>query len=499
MAQESSIRILKFIINYAGGYTDQFSRPYETHCDGVTLKNLEQCIHGNNGYTNQQLVSGQMFGALAADFVRPQADPGRQIQIAGGWGETRITFLMEVEIVEWNGSKVQLIQGYSNYSGDPSYRGSIDPNCIFYINSITNLREVRVPTPYGQQSIQTVASSAHVIIDRDWADAGGYNGWMQQGGMNSNIRANMRPQDVYSVMAQPELMRAHQGTLDFRTSNTSLPLLSQRSNGLPTDYMGKIMKGYQGAISQPASDESLYSIAIGQTAENVVSKDKFIAKISQSIGSVNNVQFTFGELLQMDRTVLDRMSVIQPSNVSHGPIDFRNYSQVMTGSNAETQAAAMLFNGIPALMARFGLTALAFTATNRHQDGPQFLFANAQGYRGHDVTPSLLALQQRIQIELLDSISMHGAIDYAITAKCLITQDTHLDIALNGGQSIPFASPTYADAMFAPVVASNRERLVGVTNDFEILLGETMSVTPGLETHFDYTGDFGNPNNGLSI
>jgi hypothetical protein len=481
MASPVNIKIHKLWINHAGAYTDQYTRPYETFADGATIRDIENCIHGYNGQRNHGLVSGQMLGGVATAFCKPQAAPGELVGIVNGWETPRMTFMMEVEIMKGvgpdAGSITELILGYSNYN-DPSYSGRIDPNTTFYINSITKLRQVKAHTPFGWQTQQNVVDSSHVIVNRDWTE-GGLGSWMSQ---NKDVPTNMRPQDLYSSLSVPDVVKVQNDFHDFRNTRNSLPVFSRRANNLSTDYIGKVMQGYQSASSYPSSvGEDVYSAAIGHIQESLISRDEFIRVLDNMTGTSQSSSFTFRDLLRMDNTVMDRLTVVQPENLATGPIDYRNYSQVMTGQDMTTQAAAILFNGIPALMAGYGVTALAFQATNSDYEGPKLTFTRLKGFGGLDMTPYAINLQTRIQKELIDFISQNNCVEYFISARCLFSHDMHLEISINGSAHIPFTAPTFADAMMSPILANNMTRLTEVANDFDLLVNQVLTVTPSLE------------------
>lgn len=478
MATRHQILINKLWINHVGGYADQVMRPYETVATGAVIKDIENVVHGVNGQYNQGPMTGQMLGGVATSFMHPQAYAGNQITIANGWGNPRLTFLLEVETRTSLSTITELVQGYTDYN-DPSYSGHIDPRCMFYINSITRLREVKHHTPFGAKSIQQVVDSSHVIVNNEWT---GMSDWLSQ---NQDVPTNMRPQDIYSVLVVPQDIRQHDTLLDLRNARSNNAVLSRRTNNLSTDYVGRVLSGYQKAIAAPYDSEgNVFTSALGATQENLLSKDPFITALSQVTGSMTASSFSFNDLQRMDPTVLDRTVVIRPQDSVMGAINYRDHSNVWTGSDAETQAAAVLANGIPALMAHFGLSTLGFQATNHSVNGPEFSFTALKGFGGMDVSTYANNLASRIQNELIDYISNYNMISYAISLQCIFTQDLQVQISLNGGPSIPYVNPTFADAMFAPVLSDTNTRLQEVSNDFELLVTQVIgeSQTPSLES-----------------
>ena len=483
MATRHQITITKLWINHVGGYADQVMRPYETVATGAVIKDIESIVHGVNGQFNTGAVTGQMLGGVATSFMHPQAYAGSQIMIANGWGNPRLTFLLEVETKTQLSTITELIQGYTDYN-DPSYSGHIDPRCMFHINSITRLREVKHHTPFGVKPMQQVVDSSHVIVNNEWT---GMADWMSQ---HRDIPTNMRPQDIYSVLTVPQDIRENETLLDLRNARSNAAVLSRRTNNLSTDYVGRVLSGYQKAAAAPYDSEgNVYSAALGATQESQLSRDPFVTALSQVTGMTATSAFTFADLQRMDPTVLDRTVVIRPQDTSMGAINYRDHSNVWTGSDAETQAAAVLANGIPALMAHFGLSALGFQATNHSMNGPEFSFTALKGFGGSDVSTYAQNLAARIQNELIDYISNFNMISYAISLQCIFTQDLQVQISLNGGPTIPYVNPTFADAMFAPVLSDTNTRLNEVSNDFELLVTQVIGEgqTPALESISGFT------------
>lgn len=488
MATPITIKIHKFLVNYTGIYSDQFFRPYATALnDSYILSDIERCIHGNNGGHNSGLISGMMLGASAAAFCAPQANPGSAIVIPNGWSAPRLTFMLEVEVIYGSGgigtgSFTELIQGYSNYN-DPSHTGKIDPACEFYINSVTKLREIRATTPYGMETRKNVASSAHLVVNHNWSESGILGNYQQ----NQPTPTNMRPQDVYSSLSLPSDLRSNGDFLDARNIRSSMPTFSSRSNSLPTDYVGKIMQGFQGAGTLPQGmNDNVYTAALSQTQEDLPSRDHFIKALDALSGRNQSSFFSFQELMRFDPTleVSDRMVI-----TIGGDVDYRNNSQHMGGGDLATQSVALLFNGIPAMMAAFGVALLAFRATNKEFINgvltPIIQFDDLRGFSGEPMPHVVNGLQARLQFELLDFISQRNAIDYHIEVRSIFTQDTHIGISLNGSPMIPYVNPTFADAMMAPVLANDYGRLAEVASDFDVLINHVLPHSPSLES-FEY-------------
>ena len=225
MQQPQNMRITKLLIVETGSYNPQYRRPYNTTLDGQTLNVLQERLAGAVDY-----VPGQM-GGIANQFIAPQANPEKQIEMPGGWQERRMRFMAEVEIELYAGAKMrEIVMGYTDHLGATA-TGLLDPQMMFYVNSTAAIRDSVERTPMGNQVHSSVTDNSHVLVDHNWS-----------GVFSANTDKRLRPEDVYSTMSRSHLEGL--GTvMDARVASTQQAVKSRRQNGSAANYMASILSG----------------------------------------------------------------------------------------------------------------------------------------------------------------------------------------------------------------------------------------------------------------
>jgi len=475
----TKIRIIKFELVPAGIYNDQYYRPYESFIDPMLMREVESRINTPNGQVNLQ-NSSNILNGIAGSIVHPQAAPGSKIVIPNGWDTSRWAFKMEIEInSSTNHKAVHLVQGYSEYA-ESSYSGLPDPNVVFHINSVTQLRTIVRNTPYGVNEEVYVDSSDHVLINHSW------DGVWQDVNQNRQL-VNVRPQDIYTHLVVPEY--AQNGDIyNIASTYSRQPMLSRRSNNLSTDYLGKIISSYQGAVNQPidGSSDTIMQTAAGLVSENLLSRDKFIRALSNFITDTTTpTSFTLRDISRFDPSFNpstdDRLVIYKEDNTQQ--LDYRNYSSDWGGSTLETQTAAVISSTLPSIMMKFGVSKVSIIATNQEFGGPKIVWADIQGFGGVDVTRFIPQINAAIQSEIFDFVSQQNQLSYYVEVSHTFTLDMQMSVSINGNPAIPFVNPTFADASFTPIISDQTDRLQSMAFDMNNLLNYTTEQASGFNSY----------------
>jgi len=492
---QETVLIHNLTLRYSGAYHDQFSRPYQSHVDARIINAVNESIHGVNGNYNDS-VDGIRLGSLAANILHPQANAGRRLGIVGGWNSVRMMFTMEIEIRTGLGSVHKLIQGYTDHA-DNSYSGKIDPNTIFYINSVSDIKNTRYHTPNGVVNKRLFGDSALVVCNTDWS----VDSW--------NVAKNpapvkIRPQDVFQYMTVNSHLSHHPNfdpneVIDNSTVFNNQSCFSRRQNNLPTEYVGKVLNSYQLACSNPVGNSGdIWAGAIQNSHEKSFARDPFISMIQQWSEGAGTNFFRYGDLLRVDQTIDSRCTVVVPS--AGGINDYTMNTENWSGSTREVMAATMLANGVPALMVQYGISIFGFMATNNTIGCQPIINATVAQGLGNDVSQYVPGLLSRIQNELIQFISLDNAIGlYNINFRCELGSETNIDISLDNHFTTPFIFPAFAESILTPVIADENKKLQQITNDLQGILENTIS-TPQVDlADVSYLNDSFNNHGGKSI
>lgn len=471
---QKSIELIGLTLARSGTYGTQYRRPFDTNGQGHVINMFQERFAqmGNQG----QVASPQLFAGIAGEFMKPQAAPEAEILIPNNWNTDRYYFVLEVAVLNPMGGRTrEVIQGYTSFT-DPSYANNIDPRMQFFINSITTIKDAQMPGAFGMMTIPNVIGSYHVLANNAYTGPDS----LRTGDLHNSI--SMRPQDVMGAI-QTYPMVADDLT-DLRSSHTSVPKASARTNTLASNYTGKMVGSWAMASAKEHQNEAyILGDAYSMVADGRgLTADKFIRTISGMNHNTITNFFTYQDLMNVDPSLDNRCLVIKDAPVVKmqnglmAEVHAGNF-QDWGGSTFTHQAASILSASIPALMVEAGLRSMELQASNL-SGRPFVQVAFCQPIvHGMQLNEMMLSsLEYRIQTELLDDISMQGQLAYDLSASIYLTQPSVLTIRLENDPPTTFSMPTFADALSAPVITHTAERLQNVSMDFNNLMSSLVQV-----------------------
>jgi hypothetical protein len=484
------LRITKLLMFETGTYNQQWRRPYQTTLDGSTFNMMEERLAGTNRFVSSHLAG------VAGQFVRPMATPETAVQIAGGWNERRMRFIMEVEYRYAVGCTiVENILGYTSHRG--VINNAVDHDMDFFINSIVHVRRTQENTPLGMATQASVIESSHVLADQRYMN-------VAQGVKDQRLR----PSDVYMAMTRNHLDPTQGQVFDARTVMTSAPEKSKRSNVVPATYMANILDKYQAAaitVDRSVQDvqQEVLHIARGYVAEDPTGKDPFLKALSSSRGQPLSHTFTYRDLMRLQpnvETVTMAMIQAQTQRQNALPTHYAGDTSEWGGADGLTLAATILSQSVPGLLMDLAITFVAFKASNMNfgigqGHSPVFIqIGNAEGFSTADLGQQIEHFKIRLEHEILNDISYNNGISYSIDMVVDLLGETRVSISMDGGPMMPFVTPSFSDALIAPVITSDQNRVVKISQDFEALFG-ALSVNqepsaPVTPAHAKYSNNF---------
>lgn len=458
------VRVKRLLLVETGTYNPQYLRGYETQVTGSVINMLSERMAGASKFTPG------MFGGIAGQFIRPSAAPesATPIAIPNGWGERRMRFMMEVEIVSpLAGATSEIITGYTeNYDG-VTMSGTIDRRLMFYINNITELRNLVVPTPMGQQNMTSVANSCQVLVDNNWS-----------GIRQPEQVTRMRPTDVFSM-----IQRSHLPTtprfMDTRTVLGSQPVKSRRSNNLATSYASNLVDSYKSSWGEAdqfgqGMDQIITNLR-GLEIDPLMSGDSFIQAMSGIRCTPPSNMFTYGDLLMLDPNAdHDDVKVIVFMGQSQAVTPHHaGQSETWQGADQCTAAAAILSQAVPAIMADMALTQIAFSASNRNfaanfmgEIPVTIATTHIRSFANMDLRQQDMAFQTRMRNEVLNDISYSNSLDYHIEMQVDLLGETRIAVSLQGSPLVEYVTPSFCDSLMAPVITRNEQQARTLAEDF---------------------------------
>lgn len=470
----SQIVIKQASFRETGTYNPAFMRPYQT---AISVAHQNQIIEATRG---GQTITPAALSGVASEFIRPNAIYQQMAYIDEGWDTPRFRFIIMVDYhsihqqyFQGTPPKTKIIQGYTSHVGyTPT--GAIDPSMVLRFNTITTLRHSVEQTPVGPVVRTHVAQADHVIHDqfRQQNMTGGfpqpYTSWM------------MRPEDVFRSIGT-ELLFAGDVSGDLiDTRNTLLNSTitrSKRKNSLTPHYVSEILNNhtrstYQNSDTVDYSD--VMAAAESSVQENSVMQDEFFRELK--IRSVNFDQsgtITYGEICSIfpnfDHVAMFSMN---PSVQRQQPVHQQGDTEYWNTSTNETIWATSLSHALPAIMMDLMIKQLVFTATNRTMTGEHFVhFLDAHSFVDNlDNFQSYLEhFRWQLIGEVLRGLSMNNQIDYELQAKVDVTGETRITLSIMSGPLIEYATPSFCDGLFIPVVTTDEQNLKTVAYDLSVL------------------------------
>ena len=460
------VEVSKALFVETGTYNDMTMRPYETNFDQNLVNQFGELTLGGTS------VSPAALSGIANQFLIPSAQAQTNVTIAEGWDTPRLRFILELTYYDGSGraSMRKILQGYTNHVGvAPS--GAIDFNMMLYFNNVVTLRQSTIMTENGSSLRTSVGEASHLI-------RGDYD--MTLGGQ-PNITWLMRPEDVFSTMGSSAL--GEEDILDLRVTFANTPVKkSRRSNGSASHYVSDVIKGYRHSV-----DSSNYNVdfadalnkASGLVREQPMSGDKFFFDLTNNTASfAQGGSVTYGEMCSL-YPEFDNVAVIIPRKqmVHSQPQGFmggyseRGQGEYWTSSNNETVWATVLAQSIPSIMVDGMLTKVTFMATNQTLDGAHSVqMMDAGSFAdGLNLVPYVEHFITRLKSEILTGLSNNNHIDYALTASIDVLGDSNIRIRIADGPETDFTSPSFCDALFAPILTNSQSHISKVAYDLQAL------------------------------
>lgn len=467
----TKMRILRVVCTRTGTYNPMFARPFITNVDGHTLGIVvDRALNSGTGKLTGAALAGATTGILT-----PNPTAGAEIQIGGGWNESRIRFFMEVECQSSLGTtSIYYLQGYTSYPGI-SDSGAIDPQMEFIFNSFVSVSRVMQPTPAGYVTRDIVSNSGQIINNHNWA------------GMFSNSQYLMRPQDIFTGMHSAYVQNlGNASTLgqvtDARAQFRGNVECNRRSNNVPSNYLGTVIDSfYHSTVNSSYGDTD---IAVLDAAQQFVQDPRaneipLLAALSERYGRGITNRFTWGDLLSVDPGAAQNLVFIRHDANMMSQVHTAGSTSYWNGANYHTQVASILAAAIPALMFDCMLTRLAFRSTNSNFGQVITIVSGAEGFTSIESHQLAEMFVRRFESEVARDISYNNQEQFDISVMCNLYGETIIDISMAGQPSERFTVPSFCDNLFAPILAPDAAAFGNIVHDLDVVVNQVTEAVAG--------------------
>lgn len=482
------LNIQKSIFTKTGSYNDMTLRSYQSNFGSQADINMFRDM--TSGGTN---FSSANIGSMATNFISPSTAPTHHANIDNGWGIERYRFIIMVDHTDHMGGikTTKVVQGYTDYCGTAN--NTVDHNMRLYFNNVITLRKSQIGNPQvGFRDTVAVASADHIL--RGDYDAG------RMVTQTEGQSQTMTPSDVFNTMAVNLTM----GGFDSMGGEVynALPYFSmspikksKRSNNNPSRYLSDILTTYKNVVQVSNDAEHIipdtnqvFDAAAGMAKEQPIAYDPFLAlMINESQGFNDYGSVTYGEMCAIipgfdeATTFIAEPQVFRTNTGSVLENHVVGQTEHWTGSGLDTIWATALVNSVPSLMMDGMITAVGFHATNKRAH------TDADGYAGqtavkithlrsfiddHDVSGYAETFKARLIAEILNGLTRLDTIEYEMTVHVNFWGETRISLIIQDLPYVEFATPTFADGTFSPVITNSSENLHNIANSLQSLVSD---------------------------
>lgn len=498
----TNIKVAKLILQEAGTFNVQYFRPMQINTNPESVKKFVSRIENNTGNLGQ--ITPIALAGMGEDLVAPQASPQFAIPIPQGWDNPRLRFVMEVHITNTLGSlSIYFVQGYTSHFG-VSNNGYLDPNMLFYINSVFQLQRRSVRTPMGLQYSDAYQNCSHLLTSPSQIDPNFNRGLVP-----------LRPVDLFTYM-QAESVTGNSGMYDGSNAfdpsarsammgsyadpyathavlDTRLIMPEQfykpslRSNNAPLQYLADSInigvnssfasKEYAGSFIDSISASKQQA----ETAENAVMQSDFMSLFNKSAYQSAN---TISSVFKM--ADIQRFDVNIPNVTNYLALDPNRRSQLhqsgltsdWNGSDLDTKIAVIIANAAPALMSDCLISRVVLSSTNHSLNGvAQTALIDARSL-SNTATPQLFELfRTRFEKELVYDFTYGNQISYTLQLECDMFGETKITIATDSNPPTLYVVPSFCDSLISPVMNVDPNRIAQESRNLSLLVDRALDVS----------------------
>lgn len=468
-----ALNITKFTLVETDRFNQMAARPLQSH---LTQQTLDVFQHHTEGGIN--LTRNALAGA-AAQFIKPSADVIRQVNIAGGWGESRFRLFMEItENLLGVGHRV-FLTGYTDHYGYAPGNQGLDPNMAIYFNNCIRLRDHVVMSPLGPITTTQLLESDMILR--------GNAPNTYAGGLRSE--QTLRPFDIFATLGIPmDLQQAGmQGQVfDARTSFSGGVQLSRSTNAIPSRWTEAVFGGYTAARNAvdiaDATPTDLFKQARGAIKENAVADNRVLQELDFNYDWRTRGFITLGELQQMCPH-LHAITVVVPFTQKERMLGNHTVgTETWTGNSMEHVAADIVRTTTAALMLQYKIGSINFTITNATLTGQPIFTPLIQDrlygsdgpvsyIEGLDISQFVQAFGNALLIEIMPALTQCNNLVVTANVFADVMSTTRVEVSINGQPFTPFADATFASNLSSSLIGGDRNHLQAISTDVDNLLG----------------------------
>jgi hypothetical protein len=444
MRRSSQDKISICGINFypAGKHAKQYLHPFVVEVDETVMHKAAELAKYQSAEQNYSVSPSPTndtpplaIGMVSHDFDLHEEVPVKFPAENGlGWWADVSSFVIELEITHpgWPPTK-SYVAGYTDRP-IPKDCQSIDPNTTLFINSVFDAQH------YGDQ---IRVEGNQVLFDPYFLSVDGDN------------KQLLRPSDVFSrieILNDPILKSGSLTFTDTRTMRSVTPCFSQYTQIDPTVWAEKMFTWYSRHVQ--AEMEMMGNSVRRRAMQSVrFTRDKHHMAHAFMMGIANVVDgtaaggFPYGALSRLDPVGCQNVK-FAPAPVPDSETDYMGWQH----KGPRTRVANHLTHSVPATMAMHGIRQVQLTIDDAGAD----TITGAVGIAGSIGTETLAIFKRDLKTRVVDNITALYHTPFHLEGSFDLFASSLFTLGIDGQEPEPYASPTFANALFAPVIGADR-------------------------------------------
>ncbi len=467
------ISVVNLTFHDTGSYGDQVLRPYQTSVDQYSINSINDSIHNTQRAGSEIILNPLSLKSTVGSAITVSSRPSSSIYIDNGWAENRLRFILIIEVSSnlQSSPMMYYFQGYTNYKGVTN-SGNIDPNMVLVINSFIAVKKVETRTNLGNSFSSRVIQSSNVIN-------------LTQADKTRNF-STIRPSDLFATMQINTFANALDGDLfemyDTRTTPImNDPLVSNKRNANPTDYLSNVINSYtRGVIQSETNNENNYNRhidnssignAIDISSEPVLTDNPFIRALSGIMSTPGAItRFTISQLAEIDGYVGSKITYVDGTRSLHQMQAYNNYES-WNSQTREAVAATIIFNSVASIMMDMFIMNVSLVSTNATLNAiPNTTIINVNSPDISNIRKLADLLCFRLENEVMWGLTFGNQDLYTVEINIDLYGGSYINISFNNEPATPFQRATFADSLYQPIVTSDKFQRDAISTDVETLL-----------------------------
>jgi len=442
---ESAIKIVSLDFYRVGKFDQQHRRSFNLRDDVLEDIVKASQVLAQDRYADPELVV-PLFGERIK--ISPLVEPVQLPTSAGNsWNDEVASFVMQLENTRLSGEVMKVyVAGYTDRL--PEENGLLDLDMRFTINSVFYIKEnlgVAGGPPHYRVIAHQVLHDPYVTVFSP-----------------DKHTVRMRPSEVASSMGVLTLKsQGYDGEVyDTRSGNNYYPAFGAYATIDPSIWFQTMLDGWiqtqhhlssESFSSHHGVDDVLHMLQ-RELSNGVVHQDAFMRQLAQVTNGRRSANFTLDELMKIgtvDWKIHEVDNLLQNGDVN----------QSIDHHHPDAVAADHVIQSVPAIMAKYGIRKLAFHANNLTGDTAMsditFTPMASGQYAGDEVSTFAHGLRVRV----FDVISKNNMEPYVFSGEFDLFAASHMSLDMGNRGTRVYRSPTFANAVFTPLIASSQKRL----------------------------------------